>query len=236
MKHRPASILALTLLFTAGCATNEPSPAMREWARQQVAEKQRAETEAKHAQEIARLKAENERIQAQAEADRQKAEVARRQAEATAWVAANKKALLEDLTKRCTPHMQSLMENYGIQGKALGLFAEDIEMKGNVLYSLVGIVWQNRDGTGGFARALSGQNLVTNETVRDEIVEKTDLTQQQLATWFRENNATEVVTTDAKKPSVWAPSNETVNSGYQAAIKVAATAATIAIMNILQGN
>jgi hypothetical protein len=44
------------------------------------------------------------------------------------------------------------------------------------------------------------------------------------------------VGTAANQPSVWAPTNETVNSGYQAAIKVAATAAGIAIMNMLSGH
>lgn len=229
--HLPASLLIVAFTLS-GCASNEPSAEMRAWARQQIAEKQRFEAaQIAHAQEVARLKAENERIKAQADAER-------RQAEAATWVAQNKKTVMADLTKGFEPHMQSLLENYGIEGKALVVFAEDVEMRGNVFYTLIGMVWQNRDGTGGVARVLGGQDLVADKTVCDKVVEKKLLTQKELSAMFRGDSAKEImnVGTAAKQPSAWTPTNETVNSGYQAAIKIAATAAGIAVVNMLSGN
>lgn len=209
---------------------------MKEWARQQIAEKQRLEAaQAGHAQELARLKAENDSIKAQAEADQQKAERAQRQASAVAWVAANQKQIVEELTKAYQPSMQRMLEAYKFKGEALAYFVEEAALDGKVLYFSQLLIWQKPDGSGCVARIIFGQNIETNQFVYDKVLETKDIPREELA-HPRSGNQNQTVSGISNKPSVWAPTNETVNSGYQAAIKLAATAAGIAIMNALSGN
>lgn len=230
-------ILILAALLISGCASNTSSRAIQEWARQQVAERQRIEAAqaAAQAQELARLKAENERIKAQAEADKRKAEQARQMAEASAWIAANKSIFLAELTKMCHLHRQDIMESYGLKGEALMAAVEDAELRDGVLHLVALLVWQKPDGTGGIARSLSSVDLVTEQTLRDEIIERKALTRQQLAELFQENHPPVVANTADAKPSTWTPTNETVNKGYQAAIGVGAGILFTIINNMLTG-
>lgn len=236
MNTSPAILtVVLTSFLLTGCASNEPTPEMRAWIGKQLAEKQKLE--AAQTQELARLKAENERIKAEAAANQQKSDLAHRQAEARAWVVANKKMLLEQLTQSMEPHRQQLLGNYGIQGQVMALVVEDVELRGNVMYALSVFIWQNPDGTGGAIRVLGAQDLIENNTVRDEVVDRKDFSKKDFAALSQKERTKENMRLDAAaQQSAWAPTQETVNTGYQAAIKVAAAAAGAALVNILSGN
>jgi len=222
------AISVLVVLILTGCASNEPTPEMRAWIGTQLAEKQKLETaQAAHAQELARLKTENERIKAEAAAEK-------RQAEAVAWVASHQKQIIEELTKTYQPNMQAILEAYKFEGKALSYFVEEAMLEGKILYFSQLLIWRKPDGSGCVARIIVGQNVETNTFVYEKVVETRNIAREDLGR-SRKANQSQLASSD-NGPSVWTPTSETVNSGYQAAIKVAATAAGVVIMDMLTGN
>ena len=230
----PSTFASLFLCFAlSGCASNEPSPAMKAWARQQLAEKQRLEaSHAAQVHEVARLKAENERIKAQADADKKKAEQEQRQARAVEWVRANKEEICGQLTKAYEPNKQVILEAYQLEGKALGYIVDDVALEGNILYYLEIIVWEKADKSGGAAKILVSLDVETNKIVDAKFIAKTDIAStefHQLRTTAQHQTRNQ----DIPPQSPWTPTSETVNSGYQAAIKVAATAFGAVLLNML---
>jgi hypothetical protein len=211
---------------------------MREWARQQVAEKHRLEAaQASNAQEVARLKAENERIHAQAASDQA-------WADCLARIAANKSEILTNLTKIFEPLKQPMLAAYVPEGTVLGFEVDDVALhrindvsppKKLVITSHV-LAWQNPDGSGGALRLILGQDFDTNEAVYAQVVDRRDYSREAFAQLGAPEQTIKAASAPVTQPSVWAPTNETVNSGYQAAIKLAAAAAGIAVVNMMSGN
>ena len=204
---------------------------MRERAEEQIAEKQRLEAaQESQTQEVIRLKAENQRIQAQAE-------VAKREAEAVAWVANNKKEITAELTKTYGPVKQQALDALGIHGRALGFLVIDVSFEDDVLYFAQLFLWQKPDGNGGMIRVVSGQNVKTNQFVFNKVTATRNFSANEIADILGNDSNQKIENVIATtKPSTWSPSNETVNSGYQAAIKVAATAAGVYILSLISGN
>jgi hypothetical protein len=209
---------------------------MKEWARQQIAEKQRLEAaQTSHAQEVARLKAENERIKAQAEADKVKAEQEKHQAAAVAWVEARQKEISAKLTEAYAPYKQAILESCHIEGKAFFYYVDEVSLDGKILYFSPFILWENADGSGGVIHLRCGQNIESTDFVYANILEKKDLSRQEIDRARIEIRPRSQIPA-SNTSSVWAPSSETVNEGYQAAIKVTAAAVGAAILNIMSGN
>ena len=259
MNTTPPILILAAVLLVSGCATNEPSPAMREWARQQVVEKQRheaAQTAAikenaelrraglENAKEVARLSAEVKRLQeanerAKAEAEKRRVEdpvEARKQAEAVAWILANKEEVTSELTKAYTSNKQAILDAYKLEGRALYYVVDDVALDGKILYFSQLILAQKWDGSGHLVRIFVGQNIETNQYVFDKITGAKDLTKQELIAMTSGGQPGNMGAVAATEPSIWAPTNETVNAGYRAALMVAVPAIMDGIIKMLSSN
>ena len=227
MKYFAASTLVVTLFLLSGCASNEPSPAMKEWARQQIAEKQRLEAaQATHAQEVARLKTENERIKAQAEADK-------RQVRMSAYVEENKQAILKELTQGFSQYRQDIIDHY-FKGTSVYYEIDDVTARDSILYFSQFMIWKKPDETGAMARVVFGFDPVASKFVYEHASPEKSVTRAQLAGLFKETNQSS--TALSPQPSVWAPDKEVVNTAYKAAIGVGAAALTTIVTDMLSGN
>ena len=259
MKFTPPILILAASLFVSGCATNEPSPspAMREWARQQIVEKQRHEAAQsaaikenaelrrsgfENAKEVARLKAEVKRLQeanerAKAETEKRRVEdpvEARKQAEAVAWVLANKQEVTAELTKAYTSNKQAILDAYQLEGRALYYVVDDVALDGKILYFSQLILAQKWDGSGHLVRIFVGQSIETNQYVFDKVIGAKDLTKQELIAMTSGDQPGNVGAATTTQPSsIWAPTNETVNAGYRAALMVAVPAIMNGIIEML---
>lgn len=235
MKPRIAFSLAIVLvLLLSGCASNERSPAMREWARQQVAEKQRAEAaQAAYAQEVARLKAENERVKAQAESDRQKADAAdqrRKEAEINARMEKNMEEITAQFTEAFYPLRQDLMNAAKFTGTLAFYKVDGVMLKNHIFYVSHLMAWKNSDGTGSFGRYYLGYDTQTEKWVTGDASEVAHLSREVLQGISNKTSERPPIPENTK--SVWAPTNETINAGYRAA----AVAAIPILIDMLFGD
>jgi hypothetical protein len=208
---------------------------MKEWARQQIAEKQRLEAvQAAHAQEVARLKAENERIKAQAEADKQKIEAERKEAAINARLQSNKADITEKLTAGFYRYRQDIMDSANFKGTLVSYEVDDILVSEKILYTSHIMIWKNADGTGGFGRYFLAYDLRTEQWVGGQASNAGFIPADKMRRVMNDLSGTTPPL--ETKTSVWTPTNETVNTGYKAAIGVGAGILTVIIQNVLSGN
>lgn len=234
------SIITALSIVTSGCTStptatapiaarpDSSAPEVMDWARKEVERRNRVLTEAQNtvlnqAEQIRQLVAENARLKSEL----QIAEKAKAQAEAVAWIANNKTSIAQEFTKKYKPISQTILETYGFTGTALDYEVDEVLLREGVLYFSQLILWRKPDQSGAIARVTVGQEISSDKFVYQKTDEVKDLSYAELRSILGTQTRVETSKLSPpppQDPSIWKPSNQTVNAGYAAAIGLVATA------------
>ena len=225
---KPFFVVAAVFIF-AGCATNQPivkapSNAEVEWANKVIALDEQQKALLKREQAL--NKQEQEIQQSKAQADLEK-----KDAEAKAWLAQNKEQIEKELTESNRTNSQEMLESFGFNGIVLDYLVDDVAVDGNVFSFSQLFLWKNSDDSGEIARINVGYDIQTEKLVGSNIVGTKHFSIAEMAAIASsgsEQNSQQVQSfspvqpASSKTPSIWTPSNETVNTAYKAGIGVIA--------------